>query len=119
MAPPGTATPMTGFQVTAVLPSTLVALTMACGLADRSICGLKPKVAGPGGVVRGGMGWRGLPAGMVSAGLPAPVVKSLEDTEAAQSAPKPRPSVTPTVPRGGEMVVPGAPEPRDARAGGA
>src|ERR1700722_2647578 len=54
---------------------------------------------------------------MVSAGLPAPVVKSLEDTEAAQSAPKPRPSVTPTVPRLEEMVVPGAPEPRAALAG--
>src|ERR1700735_3094791 len=54
---------------------------------------------------------------MVSAGLAAPVVKSLEDTEAAQSAPKPRPSVTPTVPRGEEMVVPGAPEPRAALAG--
>jgi hypothetical protein len=33
MAPTGTATPMTGLRVTAVLPSTLVALTMSCGLA--------------------------------------------------------------------------------------
>src|ERR1700722_12568959 len=54
---------------------------------------------------------------MVSCGLPAPVVKSLEDTEGARSAPKPRPSVTPTVPRLEEMVVPGAPEPRAALAG--
>src|ERR1700722_135733 len=54
---------------------------------------------------------------MVSAGLPAPVVKSLEETAAAQSAPKPRPSVTWTVPRLETMVEPGGPEPRAALAG--
>src|ERR1700722_7574291 len=54
---------------------------------------------------------------MVSAGLRVPVVKSLEDTEAPQSAPKPRPSVTPTMPRLEEIVDPGAPEPRAAVAG--
>src|ERR1700678_2733577 len=54
--------------------------------------------------------------GMVSA-APPPMVKSLADTEAVQSAPKPRPSVTWTVPRLDSMVAPGGPEPRAALAG--
>src|ERR1700744_476650 len=54
---------------------------------------------------------------MVSAGLPPAVVKSLEETEAAQSAPKPRPSVTSMVPKPAWMVAPGDPLPRNALSG--
>ena len=52
MAPPGTATAITGFQVTVVLPATFVALTTSCGFADRLIVGWKPKVAGPVALMR-------------------------------------------------------------------
>jgi hypothetical protein len=52
MAPPGTATAITGLQVTVVLPSTFVALTTSCGFADRLTVGWKPKVAGPVALMR-------------------------------------------------------------------
>src|SRR5580700_8189787 len=54
---------------------------------------------------------------MVSAGVPAPVAKPVEETVAVQSAPKPRSSVTWTVPRAPLRAPPGAPEPRLAVAG--
>jgi hypothetical protein len=47
MAPPGTVTWTAGFQVTVVLPSTLVALTTACGVPDRLTVVLWVKAAGP------------------------------------------------------------------------
>ena len=52
MAPPGTGTSIRGFQVAVVLPPTLVALTMACGLPDRFTVAAWVKVAGPVAVVR-------------------------------------------------------------------
>lgn len=58
-----------------------------------------------------------LAAGMVSAGVLSPVVKSVAETVAVQSAPKPRPSVTWTVPSAALRVPPGAAEPRAAVAG--
>jgi hypothetical protein len=54
---------------------------------------------------------------MVSAGVPAPVAKPVAETVAVQPAPKPRLSVTWTVPRLAVMVPPGAAEPRLAVAG--
>ena len=57
-------------------------------------------------------------AGIVSSGVPAPVVKSLDDAFALQAAASSaRSSVTVTVPSRPEMVVPGAPEPRFADVG--
>src|SRR5579859_5727580 len=52
---------------------------------------------------------------MVAPGLPA--LKSLDDTETVQSAPKPRWSMTWMRPRLPWIAVPGAPEPRSALAG--
>ena len=54
---------------------------------------------------------------MVSAGVPVPVVKPVAETVAVQPAPKPRLSVTWTVPRPPLMVPPGAAAPRLALAG--
>ena len=56
-------------------------------------------------------------AGMVSAGVPVPVAKLVAETVAVQPAPKPRSSVTWTVPRPALRVPPGAAEPRLAVAG--
>src|SRR5882724_4481197 len=54
---------------------------------------------------------------MVSAGVPAPVAKLLAETDTVQSAPKPRSSVTWTVPRTPLRVPPGSADPRLATAG--
>src|SRR5271165_5658378 len=54
---------------------------------------------------------------MVSTGVPPPVVKLVEETAAVQPAPKPRSSVTATMPRFAWMVPPGGPAPRPALAG--
>ena len=56
-------------------------------------------------------------AGMVSAGVPVPVAKPVAETVAVQPAPKPRSSVTWTVPSPALRVPPGAAEPRLAVAG--
>ena len=56
-------------------------------------------------------------AGMVSACVPVPVAKPVDATVAVQSAPKPRSSVTWTVPRPEPSVPPGGPDPRLAVAG--
>src|SRR5882724_7341469 len=52
---------------------------------------------------------------MVPPGSPA--VKSPHDTDASQSAPKPRSSVTWTGPRFDSITLPGGPAPRSALAG--
>ena len=49
---------------------------------------------------------------MVSAGVPSPVVNSVAETVAVHPAPKPRLSVTWTVPRLALMVPPGSAAPR-------
>ena len=54
---------------------------------------------------------------MVSAGVPVPVVKAVVETVAVQLAPKPRLSVTWTVPRSALMVPPTEAEPRLELAG--
>ena len=55
---------------------------------------------------------------MVSAGVPPPVWKSVEDAVAVQEAlSSARSSVTVTAPRGEEMVAPTAPEPRSEASG--
>ena len=57
-------------------------------------------------------------AGMVSAGVPVPVVKLLVDAVTVQEAlSRARLSVAVTVPSAPEMVVPGAPDPRLAAVG--
>src|SRR5450755_4648084 len=54
---------------------------------------------------------------MVSAGVPVPVMELVPETVAVQSAPKPRLSVTWTLPRPALMVAPGSVEPRLALTG--
>src|SRR5712691_10558080 len=51
---------------------------------------------------------------MVSGPVPVPVVNAVEDTVAVQLAPKPRLSMTWTVPKLPDRVVPGAELPSDA-----
>ena len=89
---------MVGSQVTVVFPATLVALTTGCGLALSCVVGTGVKVAGPVAVLSAAMTYWASAAGMVSAGVPAPVAKPLAETVAVQLAPKPRSSVTWTVP---------------------
>ena len=117
MALPGMVMLMVGSQVTVVFPATLAALTTGCGLALSWVAGTGVKVAEPVVVASAVMSYWASAAGMVSAGVPVPVVKPVEATVAVQSAPKPRSSVTWTVPRPALRVPPGAAEPRLAVAG--
>src|ERR1700721_3102637 len=116
MALPGTLTLMAGFQVTVVFPATLVALTTGRGLALSWVAGTGVKVAEPVVVVSAVMMYWASAAGMVSAGVPAPVAKRVAETVAVQSAPKPRSSGTWTMPSPALRVPPGAAAPRLAGA---
>src|ERR1700721_2526342 len=89
---------MAGFQVRIVFPATLGAL------------------AEPGVGTSAGMMYGASAAGMVSAGVPVPVAKPLAETVAVQLAPKPRSSVTWTMPSPPLRVPPGAGGPRRAGA---
>ena len=117
MALPGMLTSMVGSQVTVVFPATLVALTTGCGLALSWVAGTGVKVAEPPVVASAAIRYWASAAGMVSAGVPVPVAKLLAETVAVQPAPKPRSSVTWTVPSPALRVPPGAAEPRLAVAG--
>ncbi len=119
MALAGMLTLMVGSQVTVVFPATLVALTTGCGLALSCVVGTGVKVAEPVVVASAAMMYWASAAGMVSMGVPVPVAKPLEETVAVQPAPKPRSSVTWTVPSPAPRVPPGAAEPRLAVAGAA
>src|ERR1700722_769695 len=103
---------MAGFQVTIVFPATLGALTTGCGLALSWVVGTGVKVAEPVVVTSAVMMYWASAAGMVSAGVPVPVAKPLAETVAVQLAPKPRSSVTWTMPSPPLRVPPGAAEPR-------
>src|SRR6266536_5885876 len=117
MAVAGTLTRIVGSQLTVVFPATLVALTTARGLALSWTDGTGVKVAGPVAWVSAAMTYWASSAGMVSASVPVPVAKPVDATVAVQSAPKPRSSVTWTVPRSELSVPPGGAEPRPAVAG--
>ena len=114
---PGMVMLMVGSQVTVVFPATLVALTTACGLALSWVADTGVKVAEPVVVASAVMSYWASAAGMVSAGVPVPVAKLVEATVAVQPAPKPRSSVTWTVPSRALRVPPGAAVPRLAVAG--
>ena len=108
---------MVGSQVTVVFQATLVALTTGCGLVLSWVADTGVKVAEPVAVPSALMSYSAFVTGMVSAGVPAPVAKLVPETVAVQPAPKPRSSVTWTVPRPPLRVPPGAAEPRVAVAG--
>src|SRR6202050_5427192 len=112
MALPGMVTTMVGSQVTVVFPATLVALTTAFGLALSRVVGTGVKVAEPVVVPSPEMWYWASAAGMVSAGVPAPVAKLVAETVAVQPAPKPRSAGTWAGPRSALRVLPGAAEPR-------
>ena len=93
-----------------VFPATLVALTTGWGLVLSWVAGTGVKVAEPVAVPSALMSYSAFVTGMVSAGVPVPVAKLVPETVAVQPAPKPRSSVTWTVPRPPLAVPPGAAE---------
>jgi hypothetical protein len=107
---------MAGFHEAVLLPTPLVPVTTGAGVLARVI-GVPVAVMVPVVVMEPGS-YPTSVAGMVSAGVPPPVVQSVEEAVAVHEAvSKARSSVTATAPRAPLMVVPGAPLPRSEEAG--
>ena len=116
VAEAGTATDKVGFQVAVLSPTPSVPVTTGRPVPD-SVIGVPVAVIVPVVVIEPGS-YPTSEAWMVSAAVPAPVVKSLLETvtvhEADNSA---RSSVTDIGPIEPDTVVPGAPEPRSTETG--
>ncbi len=94
-----------------------MALTTGFDLVLSRVLDTGVKVAEPVVVASALMLYWPSPTRMVSRGEPTPVAKLVAETVAVQLAPKPRSSVTWTVPRLALRVPPGAAEPRLAKPG--
>ena len=107
---------MVGTHVALLFPTPAVPETIVCVLPD-SVMFDPLAVIVPVVVIAPGV-YVAAEAGIVSAGDAPPVVNAVEDAIAVQAAAsRARLSVTVTVPRAPEIVLPGAPEPRFAVAG--
>jgi hypothetical protein len=103
--------------VAVLSPVPAVAVTTAAGRPASAAMAVPVTVMVPVGVMVPGL-YPTFPARMVSASVPPPVVQSDEEATTVQAAAsRARLSVTVTVPRAPEMVVPGALVPRSMVAG--
>src|SRR5260370_8193464 len=111
-------TRMVGFQVAELSPFAFMVVTTVCGLVDSWVDAVGVTVAEPVAAASAPMRYAPSPAGIVSAVVRAPVVKSVAVTVAVHSAAgRARASVTWTAPRLAVMVPPGPVAPRSAVAG--
>src|SRR5260370_41399061 len=111
-------TRMVGFQVAELSPFAFMVVTTVCGLVDSWVDAVGVTVAEPVAEASAPMRCARSPAGIVSAVVRAPVVKSVAVTVAVHSAAgRARASVTWTAPRLAVMVPPGPVAPRSAVAG--
>src|SRR5260370_1295982 len=109
---------MVGFQVAELSPFAFMVVTTVCGLVDSWVDAVGVTVAEPVAAASAPMRYAPSPAGIVSAVVRAPVVKSVAVTVAVHSAAgRARASGTWTAPRLAVMVPPGPVAPRAAGAG--
>jgi hypothetical protein len=120
----GTATEMTGFHPAVLLPDPAVPVTTACATPEKSPAAVPAGRSVPVAVmvpvvVMLPTAYPTSVTGMISSGVAPPVVQAVAEALATQdAASRARSSVTTTEgpwtspPRGPEMVLPGAPEPR-------